>query len=379
LGVEEMYFEYWLILFSISAGANMMGLNISSTFNSAVTIYILIPLLIIPQLALGGAMFSFEKLNKTISSIEKVPIVAEVMTARWGYEALMVKQYKDNKFERTYYEIEKKISIADFKLAHYIPYLETIIDEVKEDIEVDLASKNDSAREALDKKLNLLKKEFIREAKKISVLEQQYIAKKSDRVELKFKHIDKLNLENVTDSIIEEARFYVKKELDSYYNFFYKEGSEKKERMIDYLKEKKPGYYDNRRKKYHNESLQEIVKKIYEKNPIIEYDGKLIQQIDPIYLDPEPNHALDFRTQFFAPRKHFLGNYYETFWFNTILIWIITLLFYVTLYYNVLKKTLDLLEGIKIQDKLKKYNFFKKIKITSFKTKKVKPEIKKID
>ncbi len=378
LGIEEMYFEYWLILFSISAGANMMGLNISSTFNSAITIYILIPLLIIPQLALGGAMFSFEKLNKTISSIEKVPIVAEVMTARWGYEALMVKQYKDNKFETLFYDIEKKISIADFKLAHYIPYLETILDEVIRDLD----STNDSTRQVVSRKLNLLQKEFTREAKKINTLELQYIEKKSDRVELKFKYIDKLTMENVSDTVLEEARTYIKKELDSYYNFFYKEGSEKKERIIDYLKENKPGYYDSRRKKYHNESLQEIVKKIYEKNPIIEYDGKLIQQIDPIYLDPEPNHLFDFRTQFFAPRKHFIGKYYDTFWFNTILIWIITLVFYVTLYFNLLKKTLDKIEGIKIQEKLKKYNFLKKIKIRRLKTektKKVKPEIKKLD
>jgi hypothetical protein len=47
-----------------------------------------------------------------------------------------------------------------------------------------------------------------------------------------------------------------------------------------------------------------------------------------------------------------------------------------------LKKTLDKIEGIKIQEKLKKYNFLKKIKIRRLKTektKKVKPEIKKLD
>jgi amino acid transporter len=37
---------------------NILGLNISATFNSAVTIYILIPLLVIPQMILGGAMFN---------------------------------------------------------------------------------------------------------------------------------------------------------------------------------------------------------------------------------------------------------------------------------------------------------------------------------
>jgi len=46
--------RYWLILFSCSCFANMLGLNISASFNSAVTIYILIPLLVIPQLLLSG-------------------------------------------------------------------------------------------------------------------------------------------------------------------------------------------------------------------------------------------------------------------------------------------------------------------------------------
>src|SRR5690606_17901510 len=35
--------RYWLVLFTATCFANMLGLNISSAFNSAVTIYILIP------------------------------------------------------------------------------------------------------------------------------------------------------------------------------------------------------------------------------------------------------------------------------------------------------------------------------------------------
>jgi ribosome maturation factor RimP len=35
-----MYFSYWLVFFSASCFANVLGLNISASFNSAVTIYI---------------------------------------------------------------------------------------------------------------------------------------------------------------------------------------------------------------------------------------------------------------------------------------------------------------------------------------------------
>ena len=38
----------------------------------------------IPQMVLGGAMFSFEKLNKLINTVGKVPWVAEFMASRWA-------------------------------------------------------------------------------------------------------------------------------------------------------------------------------------------------------------------------------------------------------------------------------------------------------
>src|SRR6202008_326503 len=109
LGVKGMFIDYWLILFTISCFANMLGLNISVTFNSAVTIYILIPLLVIPQMILGGAMFSFDKLNRTLGGGNNItPPVADAMVARWAFEALTVQQFKANGYEKNLYEIEKK-------------------------------------------------------------------------------------------------------------------------------------------------------------------------------------------------------------------------------------------------------------------------------
>src|SRR5690606_2045910 len=50
LEIQGMWWQYWLILFSLSCFANILGLNISASFNSVKVIYILIPILIIPQL-----------------------------------------------------------------------------------------------------------------------------------------------------------------------------------------------------------------------------------------------------------------------------------------------------------------------------------------
>ena len=85
-----------MILFTCSCMSNAVGLNISSAFNSAITIYILIPVILIPQLIFSGVVFPFEKLNPDISSQDKVPVYGEIMASRWAYEAAMVEQFKAN-------------------------------------------------------------------------------------------------------------------------------------------------------------------------------------------------------------------------------------------------------------------------------------------
>jgi len=125
LEIKGMFFEYFTSLFTISLLANIIGLNISSSFNSAVTIYIIIPLLIIPQMILGGAMFSFDKLNKSIGGGKgnTVPIVAELIPARWSYEGLMVDQFKNNAYGQEFFDIDQKISVTNFKQAYVVPFI----------------------------------------------------------------------------------------------------------------------------------------------------------------------------------------------------------------------------------------------------------------
>ncbi len=63
LEIHGMTLSFWFMLFTISCFANVLGMNISSAFNSAVTVYVLIPLLLIPQMILNGLLFNFDKLN----------------------------------------------------------------------------------------------------------------------------------------------------------------------------------------------------------------------------------------------------------------------------------------------------------------------------
>jgi ABC transport system ATP-binding/permease protein len=135
LEIRGMHHYYWTALFTTSFCANMLGLNISASFNSAITIYIVIPLLIIPMMILSGAMFPFDKLNRKIGNVDKVPMIAEIMPTRWTYEALIVAQFKDNRFSKvvydrdghSFYQLQKMISQADFNKVHKIPVLKEAI------------------------------------------------------------------------------------------------------------------------------------------------------------------------------------------------------------------------------------------------------------
>ena len=63
LEIKGMTLSFWLILFTTSCSANILGLNISSAFNSVIAIYIIIPFILIPQLLFSGVIVKFDKLH----------------------------------------------------------------------------------------------------------------------------------------------------------------------------------------------------------------------------------------------------------------------------------------------------------------------------
>ncbi|MDP4267328.1 MAG: ATP-binding cassette domain-containing protein [Bacteroidota bacterium] len=331
-GVKGMYFEYWLVLFSVSCFANMLGLNISASFNSAVTIYILIPLLIIPQLILGGAMFNFDKLNKIIGGRNKVPIVADLMTSRWAYEALVVNQYKNNKYEKKFYNIDKQESISNFKQVYYVPELKKIAEKCEEIIEKNNIDAEKKVILAND--LNLLKNELSIETKNVK--------------SISFEYLNDLNIKNFNKDIAEYTINYLDN-LKEYYTIAFNAITDKKYEILDLMQStpERKALFNKIKNDYFNTSLDDLVKRIYEKNQIIEENGRYIQVIDPIFNDPEVHHYLNFRTHFYAPRKYFMGNFYETLYFNVFIIWVMIIVLYFTLYYNVLLNFLNFFEKFK--------------------------------
>lgn len=326
LGIKGMYTDYWMVLFTTSCFANMLGLNISSAFNSAVTIYILIPFLIIPQLLLAGVVVKFDKLNPTLAAQGSVPISGEVMTSRWAFEALAVNQFKENAYEHNFYKYDKSISVAQFKKDYWMPKLESKLVKIENEI-----------REG--KKLNEIKADITLLFNEIS--KETKINKKVACDVLK-----QINEKDYSPAVALGIKAYLTN-IKNYYinvqNTAYKKLDEIKVSMQKTPAEKEK--FLQLAANFDNENLNNLVKNSGELNRCIEKDGKLIQQIDPVYQDPIDSKI--GRAHFFAPRKNFFGTYFSTYWFNVCVIWMMSILLIITLYFDIFKKVMDSLGNIK--------------------------------
>jgi ABC transport system ATP-binding/permease protein len=60
--------------------------------------------------------------------------------------------------------------------------------------------------------------------------------------------------------------------------------------------------------------------------------------MDPIFMDPEYKFI---KAHFYSPQKQVLGNYFDTFIINVVVLWVMTVLLYLALYFRLLKKFLD--------------------------------------
>ncbi|WP_276372080.1 ATP-binding cassette domain-containing protein [Chryseolinea sp. H1M3-3] len=321
--------RYWVILFTCSCFANMLGLNISASFNSAVTIYILIPLLIIPQLLLSGVVISFDKFNPRVTEPIGVPLAGEIMASRWAFEAFMVTQFRDNKFEKKFYDLDKTIGDAEYKRIYYIPALESKLAYCLHNRSQWRNSRNTQMTAAL----SLLKSEIGNELKFIGTEH--------------FKYLDNLTIGKFDSTAYEGTAAFLST-LRKYYGIKLQKATEEKDRRVADLTSTptKNLLYEADRMNYTNDAVTDAVMNVSATQRILEYNGALIQKIYPIFQDDhKPKHVLDFSANLYQPTKHFGGVYWNTLYFNIVVIWSMTVVLFITLYFDVLKQIVTKLEG----------------------------------
>lgn len=321
LGIKGMYFDYWLVLFTTSCFANILGLNISSAFNSAVTIYILIPFLIIPQLLLAGVVVKFDKLNPDLAAQGSVPIAGEIMASRWAFEALAVNQFKENKYERNFYKEHKRISIASYKKDYWTQKIQNKLSKIDNEL------KAGKTLSQLHEEIEFLHSELAKEQK---------FSRKVCPV------LDQITVQGYNEETVAGIRKYLSGTLKDYYIDVDK-AARKKENDITLALIDKIGNDGlvSLKDDYENESLLQLVKNANDISgeKCMEKDGRLIQRTDPVFEDPHESKL--GRAHFFAPRKNLFGLLYNTYWFNICVIWCMSLVLMVTLYYDVFKWLLD--------------------------------------
>lgn len=325
LEIKGMNLDYSLVLFSTFCFANMLGLNISSSFNSAVTIYILIPFLIIPQLLLSGVIVKFDQLNPNFSSHSTVPLAGEVMASKWAYEALAVNQFKSNRYEEDLYPFDKQMSIADYKKNFWIPEMTKKVDHVARNLD------SISLRPDLKKDVRLLHDEI------------EYEMNFTGNI-LPFKSLDKVKKDEFDGAMASEIRDYLKT-LNKFYVKAWNDANNKKDKLVSAMNqtdEQRAAYLELKLDNF-NENLSDLVRNKNDLKKISEMNGRFIQRADPIFLDPQSNFL---RSQFFAPRKKLLGVFIDTYWANLLVLWLMSISLMITLYYDVLKKIIKFAEEL---------------------------------
>lgn len=319
LGIQGMYFKYWLMLFAVWINANVMGLTISSAFNTTGTIYILIPFLIIPQIILTGVLVSFDKLNPSITNQGVVPFYGDWFVARWAYEGLAVEQYMNNEFEKPIYKFDKQKQTSIMKRDFWIATLDNKTNHLER------AINNENIYEAKDDILTL-QNELTHEIESNTDIKPDF-------------SIDNITCEKITSSEISMIRSYLSA-LKSYYNRLYISASKAKDQFVDSMQatpEMKEKYIKLKRNNF-NESLESFVTNSNELERIVEYNNRIYQKAYPIFTDPD---NVMLRAHFYAPRKRLAIWYIDTYWLNLAMIWLISVILYVLLYYKVLLKIVN--------------------------------------
>lgn len=329
LEIKGLFLTTWLILFTTAVCGNLIGLNISSALNSVISIYITIPLIIIPMLLMSGVVVNYNRLHKKILHPEFVPIVGDINPIRWAYEALCVHQFKNNEFNKHFFELDQAISNNTYSASFVIPRLQIKLDEALKSITINKVThvtRND---------LKVVQNELV-------VLQDLYsdiIIKYPDTSIINIQTASIDNLLSVKDfladfrSLLHEKNQKLNDEKDKKY-----------EKMVADFGSNEAVF--NLKRTYHNNALEDLVLAKNDFEKITTHNLRLIRKFNPGYAIPRPKNG---RSHMFAPAKRIGNHKIDTLWFNTMVLWIFSLVLYFALLTNFLRTLNRYLEVFKFR------------------------------
>ena len=308
----DNFFYYWILIFSVFVFGNILGLLLSSSFKTIVTIYIIIPLIVIPQMILGGAMFKFENLNKSMGGGNHIPVVSNLMVSKWAYEGIMVAQFSQNKYENKIFEHEQLLSDYNYRTSYLYPYLTDVLND-------QMNSKITEKNQCSDTVYNTLVFEASRPiAKKLLTYDQK-----------------NRTIGNAMEFIEDLTNLYQDKQNEI--------SRLKDDRIIALNKQLGDNSMMEMKRGYQNDAAADIVQNSTTKKKFFVENSMVYQNYDHIFLRDHLNPDYKMTGSFmYSPVKSLFGQVVPTFWYNILIIWLFNVILFILLYFDGLKRLLDI-------------------------------------
>ncbi|HAS84013.1 MAG TPA: hypothetical protein DCS43_15370 [Verrucomicrobia bacterium] len=292
VAVPEYHCKTWLTLFLCAFCSSLLGLNISAALRSAVTIYILIPLLLIPQMLLCGVVIKYDDLIAPHSRRREVPRYANLLPPRWGYEALIVEQYAKNAYMQHFFDADAALRLAEYDLDYYLPEIQNRIQSIA-------LLRGSGKSDPMMENLSIIQNELDSLSRKTGTL---HGLRKED-----------FTPERFNDDLAQQATAFIAESRRHIFEDRRKAAGDK--RSIEARLEQtltREGLAELK-KTHTNRSIQEQVLNLRDMEPIGSARDGLTHKTLPIYRTPESPWG---EAHFLAGDKRFLGHVVRTFHFN---------------------------------------------------------------
>jgi ABC-type multidrug transport system ATPase subunit len=131
LGIRGMFWVHLGLMFMTALGSLALGLLVSSLVSDAKTAANIVPLVLIPQILMSGALIKYEDMNRNLSFVYaltrwfhehptkergkkmdsklQVPFICQFIPMRWSYEEMIVAQAKLNPLTRRQDRAQREI------------------------------------------------------------------------------------------------------------------------------------------------------------------------------------------------------------------------------------------------------------------------------
>jgi ABC transport system ATP-binding/permease protein len=307
IGIKELFWEYWAVLFSSAGFGVLLGLAFSAGVHNRNFLYKgVLPLIIALQVILGGGLISFSQLN--LGSNKYTPLLGDLMVSRWGYEALAVEQFKNNAYEKLIYKTELKNDQAAFYAFQLIPKLEETL----------LLCRNTVNKDSVQHYTILLQHELGKIASVPDVF--------------RFEYLERLPEIKDNEVIMQETSDYLTY-LSLHFYEQYQNLVQQKSLLMKHLGDS----IGNEklaliRKNHHNLALEKTVLSSAAEKEYTIIDHEIVRTKGAIFQEAGSNWG---RAQLFSPVKIFNGQKTDTFWFNISMIWLLTAGCYVWVLFDI--------------------------------------------